>query len=670
MAGKGRSIGATLVLREGNFFTNAKKAEEQSGRLGKSLGGATARMKEQGGAVQKLGGGMTSLVKKVAGAAAAYVGFRQAKDFVGDCVTGVMELERANNRLGTLMLNTKGNTQDMADGIVAYADQLELLTTIEGDATVAGASQLATFQLQGDNIKTLLPALQNLAAGQYGVNVTQDNMIQSANLLGKVMMGQTGALSKAGVSFTSVQEKLLKTGTEAQKTATLVEVLNQNFGGLAESVAKTDEGKVIQLRNAWGSVKDEVGFAVMPAVRGVVTYLAEHIPQIRDKVTGAIEAVSPYVQTAIGGIKAGCQPAGDAIGWVRDNWTWLKPVILGVAGAVTTYKAVTLAVAAAQKIATAAQWAFNAALTANPVGLVVVGIAALIAVGVALYKNWDKLKEKFPQLTGSVEKLLGAMKSAFVSAWNLIKTIFSGIWSTVQPVLEKLQPLFAGVWENIKIRFQAAWDNIKVIFQTAVDILSGLFQVWSAIFQGNWSGVWDAVKGIFSSVWNGRKGIFLNTFSALDQMTGGKLGAVAEKIMGIFGKVKGFVGGVWDSIAGFAKGAVNKIISVMNGLIGGVNKLQFDIPEWVPGLGGKKFGINIPTIPMLADGGVIRRPGTVLVGERGPELLNLGRGASVDPLPKGGRGNQNTFHITIYANHAEEGLAETVRRAKLILSTM
>ena len=73
---------------------------------------------------------------------------------------------------------------------------------------------------------------------------------------------------------------------------------------------------------------------------------------------------------------------------------------------------------------------------------------------------------------------------------------------------------------------------------------------------------------------------------------------------------------------------------------------------------------------MLADGGVIRRPGTVLVGERGPELLNLGRGASVDPLPKGGRGNQNTFHITIYANHAEEGLAETVRRAKLILSTM
>ena len=115
MAGKGRSIGATLVLREGNFFTNAKKAEEQSGRLGKSLGGATARMKEQGGAVQKLGGGMTSLVKKVAGAAAAYVGFRQAKDFVGDCVTGVMELERANNRLGTLMLNTKGNTQDIDD---------------------------------------------------------------------------------------------------------------------------------------------------------------------------------------------------------------------------------------------------------------------------------------------------------------------------------------------------------------------------------------------------------------------------------------------------------------------------------------------------------------------------------------------------------------------------
>ena len=65
-----------------------------------------------------------------------------------------------------------------------YGDALELVTTVEGDATVAGASQLATFQLQSSTIKALLPSLQNLAVGTYGVNVSQEQMIQTGNLVG------------------------------------------------------------------------------------------------------------------------------------------------------------------------------------------------------------------------------------------------------------------------------------------------------------------------------------------------------------------------------------------------------------------------------------------------------------------------------------------------------
>ena len=98
---------------------------------------------------------LEGLAKKVTGVVTAYVGFSQVKGFVTDCVTGVMELERANERLGTLMMNVSGTTQAQVDEIIAYGDALELVTTIEGDATVAGASQLATFQLQSSTIKSL-----------------------------------------------------------------------------------------------------------------------------------------------------------------------------------------------------------------------------------------------------------------------------------------------------------------------------------------------------------------------------------------------------------------------------------------------------------------------------------------------------------------------------------
>ena len=566
MAG-GKNIGATLVLREGNFFKNIKNASERLEELKKKLGGAASNMKKQQSVANSLGGGLSSMAKKAVGAAAAYVGFNQAKDFLVDCATGVMEMERANTRLETLLLNTKGNTKEMAGAIAVYGDELELLTTIEGDATTAGASQLATFQLQGDNIKKLLPALQNLAVGQYGVNVTQDNMIQSANLLGKVMQGQTGALSKAGVSFTETQKKILQTGTESQKTATLIEVLNQNFGGLAEAAAQTDEGQIIQFRNVWGSVKDEVGKGVMPAVRGVVGYLNENMPAIREKVTGAVEAVSGKIGPLINGMIGGFTAAGNAIGWCKENWNWLGPVIYGVVGAVGAYKTITgicngvisltatllgvkttmlAGMTATEIVATGATAALGAAVNflTSPITLVVLAIGLLIAGGVALVKNWDWVVEKV----------------------GIVGAKISETWITVK--------------------------------ETAI--------------------------------------------------------------------------GAWNSMVDGIKGAINWIISPINSLIGGINKVQFDIPDWIPGIGGKKWGFNIPTIPMLANGGTITQSGTVLVGEKGPELLNLNRGASVVPLDKSQHKQNNEIKIYIYAQDrsVNEILAELVPQLKFALGNM
>ncbi len=94
-----------------------------------------------------------------------------------------------------------------------------------------------------------------------------------------------------------------------------------------------------------------------------------------------------------------------------------------------------------------------------------------------------------------------------------------------------------------------------------------------------------------------------------------------------------FFKGLWNGITNVFKSAVNLIIKGINGLIGGLNKMK--PPQWLTDLTGIT-GVNIPTIPLLARGGDIEAAGKVIVGERGPEMLDLPRGARVTPLESSG----------------------------------
>lgn len=673
-----KNIGATLSIKDGNFTTGIRNAITGVKNLKTHTTNATGSLKKFDSQSKTSGDTLAGLAKKVTGVVAAYAGFSQVKGFVTDCVTGVIELERANQRLGTLMMNVQGTTQAQVNEIIKYGDALELVTTIEGDATVAGASQLATFQLQATSIKDLLPSLQNLAVGTYGVNVSQEQMIQTANLMGKVMQGQTGALSRVGVSFTEAQGEILKTGTEAERTATLIEVLNQNFGGLAESMANTPEGKVIQLKNAWGSVKDIVGYAVLPAVTSVVTFLASKIPQAQQFVTNAVNALSvpltwikdnilpplstafqavwSYGVSAFNNIKTAVQANSDAFGgilrilgtlkdalfsafefckpalnWVKDNglplivnaladvvsgaeavlnffvnnWSWIAPIIAGIAGAIVAYKTAILAVnlvqnawAIIQGVCTAAQIALNIAMTANPIGIIIVAIGALIAIGVALWMNWDA-----------------------VCAW--CKSAFQAVGDFFVSVGSSIASFFTGLWEGIKNTVMSVWNGIT-------GFLSGAWNTISSVCTSVFTGIGNAIK----SVWNG----IVNT-------------------------IKGAINGIIKGINAMIRGAVNGI----NGLIKGVNKVTGAIG--IPAIPT----FTAPQIPLLAKGGMIRSPGSVIVGEKGAELLTLPRGAQVTPLAnKPVQKSETNINITIYADgkSTDEIIDELVPKLKLALANL
>ena len=123
--------------------------------------------------------------------------------------------------------------------------------------------------------------------------------------------------------------------------------------------------------------------------------------------------------------------------------------------------------------------------------------------------------------------------------------------------------------------------------------------------------------------------------------------------------VAGAIGSAFGAVADVVKGALNGVITMMNFVIAGLNKIHFELPSWIPGIGGKSFGINLPNIPMLADGGIVTKPTLAMIGEAGAE--------AVIPLSKGGMGGINVVVNVQGSVVQEQDLAVSVRDQIAIL---
>jgi phage-related protein len=87
------------------------------------------------------------------------------------------------------------------------------------------------------------------------------------------------------------------------------------------------------------------------------------------------------------------------------------------------------------------------------------------------------------------------------------------------------------------------------------------------------------------------------------------------------GGLRSRLAGAWDGIISMIKGAINAMIRAINGMIDGLDRIHIKAPSWVPGMGGKSWGVSIPHIPYLAEGGIVTRPTVAMVGEAGDEAV-------------------------------------------------
>jgi phage-related protein len=227
-------------------------------------------------------------------------------------------------------------------------------------------------------------------------------------------------------------------------------------------------------------------------------------------------------------------------------------------------------------------------------------------------------------------------------AWDIITGVISGaldiIWGIIDVIIGIITLDWDTFWEGIKSIVSGAWTIIQTVVSGAWTLLKGAFTLGVSIITGAWDTFWDGLKGAASTAWTTFTGWFSGIWETFKTTWSTGWENLKEAVGNIFSGLKDILKAPFNGVLGFIEDMINAGIKGLNKLVDAANKIPF---------------VNISHIseiklPRLALGGDVIRSGLSIVGEAGPEIVKLGKGAQVAPLgsisgggdPFGGAGIQ------------------------------
>lgn len=267
-------------------------------------------------------------------------GFDQLTGVVDELTGAYAQQEIAEQKLANNMRNMMDATDAEIQSIKDLCAAQQALGVIGDEVQLAGAQELATYLEKKSSLEALIPVMNDMLAQQYGLEASQESAAQVASMLGKVMDGQVGALSRYGYKFDEIQEHILKFGTEEERAAVLAEVVESAVGGMNAELAKTESGKQKQLANTLGDIKEKVG------------EMAQSIAPLTTVASGVVNIASAAVR---------CSTSVKAMA-AAMNVAAVKSTLLAAHERIQSIAQTLLA--ATTGSATASTWALNTAVTA------------------------------------------------------------------------------------------------------------------------------------------------------------------------------------------------------------------------------------------------------------------------------------------------------------------
>nr|DAO79657.1 MAG TPA: minor tail protein [Caudoviricetes sp.] len=532
------------------------------------------------------------------------------------------------------------------------------LTGVTGGTAEVATQMKAVFSGLMTPSKQLTDTISSLGYESANVMLDQLGLIGTLDKLTAACGDDTQAVAKLFSSVEAQTAILALAGSQTenwvQKTEAMSNVANATNNAFDKSTDNL-QGKLDKMKQVFETFKIRVGNILIPIVTEIVDKAIPKIEAAFDTLMPVLSDVytsaKPVIEAFANAIPAALQIAGSVISgafsvlktvippvvsvfkFLGDNISWIGPIAIGLAtgiGVLTTATKINAAVTAisangfkawatstkiagtATKLFAGAQKILNLVMSANPIGIVIAAVVALGTAFVLLYKKCEPFRNFINGIGAAIKNGFMAVVDFFKTNWqsillfainpfvgiakflydhcegfrnivnnafNAIKNIISSVSATVSNVIASLSekfPVLGVIFQTVQAMVTPYIDGIKNAISSVKNVFTSLIDFVKNVFTGNWAGAWESVKSIFG-----------NAFSAL---------------------------------TGLAKAPLNAVISLVNRAIGGLNKLHVSIPDWVPGVGGKEFGINIPQIPMLATGGIATQPS--ICGEGGyPEYV-------------------------------------------------
>lgn len=577
--------------------------------------------------------------------------------------------------LGKHLNKTSAEVSDMvSDGKIdfqTFADAMQ-----EG---LGGAAQSAgtTFAGALANVKAALSRLGETAAtpvlnglrGLFNQAIPLIDAFTAAvsPTLEKVGAGLQKGLEQAIPTAAAFFDKLGKSQTVQQFASYLASLkddlkeLGSSLSGAAGAVWNVISEPLSELYNqAKGQLPAIAdGFkTLLHAVSGLLDYVSAHADSIIPLAKGitvfiltskGISAVSAGLKTVSGGLKAISATASgvektataafDMIGKISDAGS-AAGALKQLAGSFNIVKAAQSAWSAVTKAATAVQLAFSAALDANPIGMLVVAIGAVVAAltwfftqtetGKRLWNSfatwfmgiWNQISTACRPILQAVAtfitQTMSQIQQIWQTGWTLITTVLQNVWNTIGPIImtaltaiitgiqtfiatitpllqagiQNIQTIFQtattiistvwnGLWNTITTVVQGTWTIITTIISIALAVIQGIIQLALAVVNGNWSAAWSAIQGIASAVWGGIQGVVSVGVGMVSGVVSAACSTIRSVWAALWNGVGSIVSSVWGGIVGTVSNMVGRVGSVVSGIGGTVRSAVSGAGSWL-----------------------------------------------------------------------------------------
>ncbi len=463
---------------------------------------------------------------------------------------------------------------DITQAIHAIQTQMDITGTTAKEASTTISGSWGSLKAAFEN------TLVGLTTGGEMFDQSLDALVDSAKTFGQnVIPAITGALSGVGSLIESLAPVIVAElpSMVSDILPHLVSAAKSLVTGLISQLPALGKAVLDAIPSIFDGMTDVIGESSVGKLKGSFEGLKNTItdtfsnigPMLKDFCEGGISTFCDALSTAM-------DLASGAISVIEA----LSPVIGAVAGAIITYKGAVMLWNAAETaknvvmgISTAAQWALNVAMTANPIGIVIVAIGALVGAFIVLWNKSEGFRNFWINLWEKV-------KAIVTSAWEGIKAGFEKIKNGISAVKEKVSTM----WNGVKEKTSELWGGVK---NAVSEKLNNIKSAYDAHGGGLKGATFAAIEGV--------KEYYRTGYDAINQLTGGKLGevvnAVGEKMEVVKGKFSEAFGNVKNTVMTIFENIKNGITEKISAAVNKVKEIFGSIADKVSEVWGKIKGI-------------------------------------------------------------------------------